>query len=87
MRSHFGQYLEVNAVHASVTSLRRPMFDRFEVVFPEMDAQLSAVKFLDSIESYIGDVNAGLTGEIKARMQQYEYYRNKLLTFKELEVA
>ncbi len=30
-------------------------------------------------------ISIGLPAEIKARGQQYEYYRNKLLTFKEYE--
>jgi type I restriction enzyme S subunit len=87
MRTHFGPYLEMNAVHASVTSLRRPMFDKFEVVFPPVETQASVVNFLDSMEAYIGDFNVGLFGEIRSRRAQYEYYRNKLLTFKEMEVA
>jgi len=87
MRTHFGPYLEMNAVHASVTSLRRPMFDKFEILFPPVETQKSVVNFLDSMEAYIGDVNVGLSGEIRSRRAQYEYYRNKLLTFKEMEVV
>jgi type I restriction enzyme S subunit len=86
MRTHFGPYLEMNAVHASVTSLRRPMFEKFEVVIPSMDAQLSTVNFLDSMEAYIGDLSSGLSGEIFARRQQYEYYRDRLLSFQRLVV-
>jgi len=33
----------------------------------------------------VNDISSGLPAEIKARKQQYEYYREKLLTFKELE--
>jgi type I restriction enzyme S subunit len=87
MKNNFGLYLESTAVHASVTSLRRPMFEKFEVTFPSIASQRKIVYFLDLIEAFIGDQNIGLIGEINLRRKQYEYYRSKLLTFKELDVA
>ena len=48
---------------------------------------IKIVKVLDLFENLIGDLSFGLPAEIKARRQQYEYYRNTLLTFKELDVA
>ena len=87
MKNNFGLYLESTAVHASVTSLRRPMFEKFEVTFPSIASQHKIVYFLDLIEAYIGDQGFGLIGEINLRRKQYEYYRSKLLTFKELDVA
>lgn len=37
---------------------------------------------LDRFERLTTDLQAGLPAEIKARQQQYEYYRDRLLTFK-----
>ena len=37
---------------------------------------------LDRFERLTTDLQAGLPAEIKARKQQYEYYRDRLLTFK-----
>ena len=39
---------------------------------------------LDKFDSLINDLTTGLPAEIAARQKQYEYYRDKLLTFKEL---
>jgi type I restriction enzyme S subunit len=44
-------------------------------------------KILDEFKAISYDLTAGLPGEIAARRKQYEYYRDKLLTFKEFEVA
>lgn len=87
MKNNFGLYLDSTAVHASVTSLRRPMFEKFEVTFPSLESQRKIVHFLDLLEGYIGDQNGGILAELHARRKQYEYYRNKLLTFKALEAS
>lgn len=42
---------------------------------------------LDKFEKLTNDISVGLPAEIEARRKQYEYYRNKLLTFKELECS
>jgi type I restriction enzyme S subunit len=39
------------------------------------------------MEKFVFAAEESLPAEIHARRQQYEYYRNKLLTFKELELA
>jgi restriction modification system DNA specificity domain protein len=35
-------------------------------------------------ETLVNDLSSGIPAEIAARRKQYEYYRDKLLTFKEL---
>jgi len=40
---------------------------------------------LDKFDKLVNDISEGLPAEINARKQQYEYYREKLLTFKELK--
>ena len=44
------------------------------------------VRILDQFDKICNDLTEGLPAEIEARQKQYEYYRDKLLTFKELEV-
>jgi type I restriction enzyme S subunit len=39
---------------------------------------------LNKFHSLCNDLSAGLPAEIEARQKQYEYYRDKLLSFKEL---
>jgi type I restriction enzyme S subunit len=58
-----------------------------EVQIPHISKQLEIVSILDEFEELITSLNSGLPAEIEARRKQYEYYRNKLLTFKELKSA
>ena len=51
---------------------------------PSMDVQERIVEVLDNFEAICTDLNIGLPAEIEARQKQYEYYRDKLLSFKEL---
>ena len=44
----------------------------------------SELKKLDRFDALCNDLTTGLPAEIEARQKQYEYYRDKLLTFKEL---
>jgi len=82
--SDFSHYLERTSVHASVTSLRRPMFLKYPVRLPSLDVQNGIVATLDTFDSLANDLSSGLLAEIAARRQQYEYYRDRLLTFKVL---
>lgn len=43
------------------------------------------VDILDRFDALCNDITSGLPAEIEARQKQYEYYRDKLLTFKELK--
>ena len=47
--------------------------------------QQRIVEILDRFDAICNDLTSGLPAEITARQKQYEYYRDKLLTFKELE--
>jgi type I restriction enzyme S subunit len=49
--------------------------------------QREIVSILDKLDALVNDITYGLPAEIEARRKQYEYYRNKLLTFKELDAA
>ena len=49
-----------------------------------MYTQERIVSILDRFDALCNDLTSGLPAEIEARRKQYEYYRDKLLTFKEL---
>ena len=61
--------------------------EKVEIVVPSLEIQHKFGSILDSFDKFVNDETEGLPAEIKARRKQYEYYRNILLTFKELEVA
>lgn len=56
---------------------------QIEIPIPPLAEQQRIVDILDRFDALTNDITAGLPAEIKARQQQYEYYRDKLLTFKQ----
>ena len=48
---------------------------------PSLSEQQRIVSILDKFETLVNDLSQGLPAEIAAVQEQYEYYRNKLLTF------
>ncbi|MFR2492138.1 MAG: restriction endonuclease subunit S [Faecalibacterium prausnitzii] len=56
---------------------------KIKIPVPPLDVQKRIVNVLDNFEKICSDLNIGLPAEIEARRKQYEYYRDKLLTFAE----
>ena len=48
---------------------------------PPIDEQKRIIAILDRFDTLCTDLSSGLPAEIEARQKQYEYYRDKLLTF------
>ena len=65
-----------------VPSLTQAVLKNFPFLFP-ISEQHRIVSILDRFDSLVNDIFSGLPAEIDARRKQYEYYRDKLLTFKE----
>ena len=55
----------------------------YPIPVPSLDEQQRIVTILDHFDALCNDLTSGLPAEIEARKKQYEYYRDKLLTFKE----
>ncbi len=53
------------------------------VPVPSLDVQRNIADKLDRFDSLVNDLSSGLPAEIEARRKQYEYYRDRLLTFRE----
>jgi type I restriction enzyme S subunit len=58
-----------------------------QISVPPREVQEEIGEALHNLELLTTSMDEGLPAEITARRQQYEYYRNKLLTFRELDVA
>ena len=56
---------------------------RLEVPVPSYQKQQAIGAKLDQLDALVNDLSVGLPAEIEARRKQYEYYRDKLLTFEE----
>ena len=53
------------------------------IALPARNEQERVVEVLDRFDTLCTDLSFGIPAEIEARQKQYEYYRDKLLTFKE----
>lgn len=58
-----------------------PELKKVEIPIPSLDVQNRIVQVLDNFDAVCTDLSSGLPAEIEARQKQYEYYRDKLLTF------
>lgn len=54
------------------------------IAVPPIEEQKRVVSILDRFDAICNDLTSGLPAEIEARQKQYEYYRDRLLSFKEL---
>ena len=70
---------------ASVPRLSRDDIEKIEVSLPPIEIQNKIVKILDRFQELLSDTKGLLPLEIEQRRKQYEYYREKLLTFDEGE--
>lgn len=82
-RSQLRKYISSSKISAISTE----KLGKVLIPVPSPKEQIAIADALDSIECLVSDLRVGLPGEIAARRQQFEYFRGKLLTFKELEVA
>ncbi len=57
----------------------------YPIPIPSLAEQERIVSILDRFDALTNDLTSGLPAEIEKRRQQYEYYRDKLLTFKRKE--
>ncbi|MFP6063756.1 restriction endonuclease subunit S [Helicobacter pylori] len=79
------QKFEIEKEYARGSTLKtitKEEFSDFLIPIPPLEIQQEIVKILDQFSLLTTDLLAGIPAEIKARKKQYEYYREKLLTFK-----
>lgn len=70
---------------AKICSISAENIGKAKIIVPSMEEQARIVAILDKFEALVNDLSQGLPAEIAAVQEQYEYYRNKLLTFKTKE--
>ena len=62
----------------------KDMVMKYLIPIPPIELQEKIAAILDRFETLVNDISKGLPAEIEAQKTRYEYYRNKLLTFKPL---
>ena len=78
-------YWRMKASSGTVSNLNADIVRATPIPIPSLTEQQRIVTILDKFEALINDQTASLAAEIKARHQQYEYYRDRLLTFSRKE--
>jgi len=83
---HFLKTMNLSELNTAggVPSLTKTVLDNINIIAPDLVEQERIVNILDLFDTLVSDISKGLPAEIAARRKQYEYYRNKLLTFKEV---
>ena len=83
----FNSFYGQKAMSEIITPGALPKFNKtgfksILIPIPPLEEQKRIVSILDRFEALTTDLQSGLPAEIEARRKQYEYYREKLLTFK-----
>ncbi|QOR47317.1 restriction endonuclease subunit S [Trueperella pecoris] len=68
----------------AVPSIRSSELKKLKIPVPPLEEQRRIVTILDKFDALVNDISSGLPAEIEARRKQYEHYRDRLLTFPEL---
>lgn len=69
----------------AISRLYNDNMKKTQIPVPPIEEQQYIVEILDRFDSLCNDITQDLPAEIEARKKQYEYYRDKLLTFKEIK--
>lgn len=77
----FFNYKKKYAIGAKVTRLQAGKLKEYKIPLPPLEEQKRIVNILDKFDTLTNSITEGLPKEIELRRKQYEYYREKLLSF------
>ena len=81
---YYFQIAEWKTEGGAIKRLYNANLAKMKIAVPPLSDQQRIVAILDKFETLVNDLTQGLPAEIAAVQEQYEYYRNKLLTFKRI---
>jgi type I restriction enzyme S subunit len=81
--SHFRQQLRRHITTSKVSAISPSRLAGIQIPIPSIVIQEYVARTLDLFEEMVTNLSTGLPAELTARRKQYEYYRDKLLTFEE----
>ena len=79
------KYCLGNLNQGNFASIDMNAFKKYIFKIPSLEKQKKIVSILDSFDDLTSNITIGLPAEIELRRKQYEYYRNKLLSFEEMK--
>lgn len=82
--TQFYSYVESHQQGTSYPSISDSLVKEYEITLPSLDEQIRIINILDNLEETNFELNNNLSLELESRQKQYEFYRDKLLTFNEL---
>ena len=74
-------YLANKSYGSAQDNLNLSTFSSLKIPVPSLEIQSRIVQVLDNFDTVCNDLKIGLPKEIELRQKQYEYFRDKLLTF------
>lgn len=78
---HYYKLIEWNVEGGTIKRLYNNNLAKTQIAVPSLSEQERIVTILDKFETLVSDLSQGLPAEIAAIQEQYEYYRNRLLSF------
>lgn len=80
----FSSYVDSKKTEGAVPHISLKDISKFKIPTPSITIQNRIAEVLDNFDAICSDLNIGLPAEIEARQKQYEYYRDRLLSFPKL---
>lgn len=80
---HFYSIVRWTTEGGTISRLYNDKLAKIRIPLLSITEQKRIVSILDKFEALVNDISIGLPAELAARRKQYEYYRDKLLTFNE----
>lgn len=79
--NYFPEYVDKVKTKGAIPHISMRDIANFQIPIPSLEEQARIVAILDKFETLTNDLSNGLPAEIAAVQEQYEYYRDKLLSF------
>ncbi|MBF8969974.1 restriction endonuclease subunit S [Streptococcus sp. NLN76] len=81
LKGQYTKFREISSGEGTRGGLNLKMIRDFKIPVPPLHIQERIVQVLDNFDTVCNDLKLGLPKEIELRQKQYEYFRDKLLTF------
>ena len=85
LKNNVDHFRKIASKMGTIPQISLPATENFRIPFPPLEVQREIASILDRLSSAVTELEFNLKRELELRRKQYEYYRDKLLTFNEKE--